>query len=79
MKWSENFKVKFHETDSSEVASVSQVFKYLQEAAMCQLNAQHPTYKELLAQKKAFVLSAIRLEMFAPILAYDNIIARSWA
>lgn len=79
MKWSENFKVKFHETDSSEVASVSQVFKYIQEAAMCQLNAQHPTYKELLAQKKAFVLSAIRLEMFAPILAYDNIIARSWA
>lgn len=79
MKWSEDFKVKFHETDANEIASVSQVFKYIQEAAMCQLSVQHPTYKELLAQKKAFVLSSIRLEMHAPILAYDKITARSWA
>lgn len=79
MKWSENFKVKFHETDANEIAGVSQIFKYIQEAAMCQLNHQHPSYRELLEQKKAFVLSAIRLEMHAPIFAYDEIIARSWA
>lgn len=79
MKWSEGFKVKFHETDANEVAGVSQIFKYIQEAALCQLNNQHPSYHELLAQKKAFVLSAIRLEMHAPIFAYDEIIARSWA
>ena len=79
MKWSENFKVKFHETDANEIASVSQIFKYIQEAAMCQLNNQRPSYRELLEQKKAFVLSAIRLEMHAPIFAYDEITARSWA
>lgn len=79
MKWSENIKVKFHETDQNEVASVSQTFKYIQEAAMCQLNEQHPSYKELLEQGKAFILSSIRLEMSAPIYAYDEIIARSWA
>ena len=79
MKWSESFKVKFHETNADEVAGVSQIFKYIQEAAMSQLNAQHPSYRELLNQKKAFVLSSIRLEMHAPIFAYDNIIARSWA
>ncbi len=79
MKWSEKIKVKFHETDQNEIASVSQTFKYIQEAAMCQLNEQHPSYKELFEQKKAFVLSAIRLEIYEPIYAYDEIIARSWA
>lgn len=79
MKWSEKIKVKFHDTDKNEIASVSQAFKYIQEAAMCQLNEQHPSYKELFEQGKAFVLSSIRLEMHAPIYAYDEIIARSWA
>lgn len=79
MKWSENFKVKFHETDSNEIVSISQTFKYIQEAAMCQLNCQHPSYRELLDMKKAFVLSAIRLELYAPMFAYDEITARSWA
>lgn len=79
MKWSENIKVKFHDTGADEVASVSTIFKYIQEAALCQLNSQHPSYKELFEQKKAFVLSSIRLEMHAPIFAYDEIISRSWA
>lgn len=79
MKWSETFKVKFHETDANEVAGVSQIFKYIQEAALCQLNNQHPSYRELFEQKKAFILSAIRLEMYSPIFAYDEITARSWA
>ncbi|MBQ7411291.1 MAG: hypothetical protein IJW10_00090, partial [Clostridia bacterium] len=79
MKWSESFKVKFHETDQNEIASVSQVFKYIQEAALCQLRAQHPSYEELFADKKAFILSSIRLELHSPIFAYDEIIARSWA
>lgn len=79
MKWSEKFKVKFHETDQNEVVGVSQTFKYIQEAALCQLNSQHPSYKELFEQKKAFVLSSIRLEMYSSIFSYDEIIARSWA
>ena len=79
MKWSEKIKVRFHDTDENEMASVSQIFKYIQEAAMCQLNEQHPSYHELLAQGKAFVLSSIRLEAYAPIFAYEEITARSWA
>lgn len=78
MKWSEAFRVKFHETDANEVASVSQTFKYIQEAALCQVNSQHPSYHELLEENKAFVLSAIRLEMYSSIFANDDIIARSW-
>ena len=55
MKWEEKFKVKFHETDANEIVGVSQTFKYIQEAAMCQLENQRPTYKELFEQKKAFI------------------------
>ncbi len=79
MKWEEKFKVKFHETDANEVVGASQAFKYIQEAAMCQLENQHPSYKELFEQKRAFILSSIRLEMHAPIFAYEQITARSWA
>ena len=79
MKWEENFKVKFHECNSNEIVGASQTFKYIQEAAMCQLNCQRPTYTELLRQGKAFVLSAIRVEMYYPLYAYENITARSWA
>lgn len=79
MKWSEKFKVKFHETNANETAGASQVFKYIQEAAMCQLSAQKPTYKDLLSEKKAFVLSNIRVEMYSEIYAYDEIQVSTWA
>lgn len=79
MKWEEKFKVRFHDTDVNEILGASQTFKYIQEAAMRQLNEQRPSYTDLLKQGKAFVLSGIRVEMYYPVLAYDEIIARSWA
>ena len=79
MKWEEKYRIKFHDTDSKEILSPSGTLKYIQEAAMCQLNSQKPTYTDLLNQGKAYVLSAIRVEMYYPVYAYENIIARSWA
>jgi len=79
MKWEEKFKVRFHDTDSNEILGASQTFKYIQEAAMRQLHAQKPTYTELLRQGKAYLLSGIRVEMYHPVYAYEEIIARSWA
>ncbi len=79
MKWEEKFKVRFHDTDSNEILGPSQTFKYIQEAAMRQLQAQKPTYTELLKQGKAYLLSGIRVEMYYPVFAYDEIVARSWA
>ena len=79
MKWEEKYRVRFHDTDSKEILSASGTFKYIQEAAMCQLNSQKPTYTDLVNQGKAYLLSAIRVEMYYPIYACENIIARSWA
>ena len=79
MKWEEKFKVRFHDTDFNEILGPSQTFKYIQEAAMRQLKAQKPSYSDLLKQGKAYVLSGIRVEMYYPIFAYEDIIARSWA
>ena len=79
MKWEEKFKVRFHDTDSNEILGASQTFKYIQEAAMRQLHAQKPTYTELLKQGKAYLLSGIRVEMYYPVFAYEEITARSWA
>ncbi|MBQ8343706.1 MAG: hypothetical protein IJY41_00775 [Clostridia bacterium] len=79
MKWEEKFKVKFHECNTNEIVGASQTFKYIQEAAMCQLNSEKPTYNDLLKQGKAFILSAIRVEMYYPVYAYEKITARSWA
>ena len=79
MKWEEKYRVRFNDTDAKEILGASGTFKYIQEAAMCQLNSQKPTYTELLNQGKAYVLSAIRVEMYYPIYAQEKIIARSWA
>ena len=79
MKWEEKYKVKFHECNSNEILGASSTFKYIQEAAMCQLNTQKPTYNELLKQGKAYILSAIRVEMYYPVFAYEDITVRSWA
>ena len=79
MKWEESYKVRFHDTDAKEILSPSGTFKYIQEAAMRQLHSQKPTYTDLLHQGKVYLLSAIRVEMYYPIYAYEDIIARSWA
>ncbi|MBQ8162829.1 MAG: hypothetical protein IJZ93_00475 [Clostridia bacterium] len=79
MKWTEKYDVKFHETDANEVVSVSQTFKYIQETAMRQMRGINQSYEYLFEHKKAFILSAIRLEMYAPIYAYDKIEAKTWA
>ena len=79
MKWSEKLKVRFHDTDANENVGLSNIFKYIQESAMCQVSAQHPTYKELLDVKKAFVLSNIRMEIYSQLAPFDEIEARTWA
>ncbi|MBQ8393549.1 MAG: hypothetical protein IJX51_07250 [Clostridia bacterium] len=79
MKWEEKFTVRFHDTDINEILGPSQTFKYIQEAAMRQLKAQKPSYTDLLKQGKAYILSGIRVEMYYPIYAYEDIIVRSWA
>ncbi len=79
MKYQENYNVKFHDTDVNEVIGVSQLLKLMQETSMRHMRARKPSYEELFNDKKAFVLSSIRLEIYNQIYAYDDIVAKTWA
>ncbi len=79
MKYQEKYNVKFHDTDVNEVVSISHILKFMQETSMRQMKARRPSYEELFNDKKAFILSSIRLEIYNPIYAYEDIVAKTWA
>ena len=79
MKWSESYNVKFHDTNSNEIVSVSHTLKFMQETSMRQMKGRKPSYEELFNDKKAFILSNIRIELYNPIYAYEDIVAKTWA
>lgn len=79
MKWEERYNVKFHDTDSNEVVGPSHILKFMQETSMRQMKARRPSYEELFEEKKAFILSNIRIEMYNPIYAYQDITTKTWA
>ena len=79
MKWEEKYNVKFHETNSNEVVGPSQLLKYMQETSMRHMRGRKPSYEELFEEKKAFILSNIRIEMYNPIYAYQDVVAKTWA
>lgn len=78
MKWSNNYIVRYHDTDANELASPSYIFKFLQETATNQMKGEGPSYAELLRQGKAFILSGIRVEMYEPLLPGDEIRVDTW-
>ena len=79
MKWEEKYNVKFHDTNSNEIVGPSHILKFMQETSMRHMKARKPSYEELFAENKAFILSNIRIEMYNPIYAYQDIVAKTWA
>ena len=79
MKWQENYNIKFYDTNSNEVLGPSQVLRFMQETAMRNMRGRGPSYEALFDEKKAFILSNIRVEMYNPIYAYQDIVAKTWA
>ena len=79
MKWTENYKVKFHDTNSNEMLSVSGILKYMQETGMLHMLACRPSYNDLLNENKALILSSIRINLYSPIYSYDDISVTTWA
>jgi acyl-CoA thioesterase FadM len=79
MKWTEGYKIKFHDTDANEILSPKNTLKLMQETAMLQMKGVGTSYEELFNQKKAFILSTIRLEFISPIFAYDEVEVDTWA
>ena len=78
MKWSEEYKVLYHDTNSNEIVGMSRIFKFLQETATAQMRAQRPSYNELLNQEKAFILSGIRVNVYEPLSYGEKITVDTW-
>lgn len=79
MKWVEAYKVKSHDTNSNEILSISNLFKLMQETAGIQLKNCRPSYEDLLKENKAFFLSSIRVNIYSPIYAYEEVTVKTWA
>ena len=79
MKFTQKYKVKFHDTNSNELLGASGVLKLMQETGMLHMEFCRPSYRDLLNQDKALILSNIRINIYSPICAYDEVTVVTWA
>lgn len=79
MIYSENFKIKFHDTDVNRIARASAVLMYMQEVANRQFETLGPSLDKLRDERQlAFILSRITIRMYKPLRAYDEIESQTW-
>lgn len=78
MRYREEFSVMVHDVGHNDLARPSSVWRYMQEAANHQLQAEKPSFRELLEDGKAFILSRMRLVCGQPLRPYDRITVETW-
>ena len=79
MKHTENFKIKWHDTDATRKVRPSEILVYMQETANLQLERAGLSLNTLRDERGlAFILSKIKLVFHAPLEAYDEISVRTW-
>ncbi len=78
-KWSEKYFINAHDTDFNRVVSVSGLLRYMQDAVNFQMENAHPSYNELFDSGLAFVLSRIRISIYAALHSHDEIEVETWA
>ena len=79
MKWTGEYRVNANDVDRNNVVSVSNLLRYMQDAATSAMEEDGPSYDELMERGLSFVLSRIRLSSYAPLFSHDRIEAQSWA
>ena len=67
--------VDIHDVDFNGVAKASALMKYIQSAAQTQLTQNGMSYDELRKQKRAFILSKIKMEISDAVRAYEPLSA----
>lgn len=80
MKYTENFKIKWHDTDATRRVRPSEVLVYMQETANLQVDNCSGRSLDALRDTEglAFILSKIKLVFHAPLHAYDEISVSTW-
>lgn len=79
MKWTGEYRVNANDVDRNNVVSASNLLRYMQDAANSQMEADGPSYMELMGRGLSFVLSRIRVSSYRPLYSHDRIEVQSWA
>lgn len=68
-----------HDIDVHCIARPSSVLRYMQETVDHNFLSAHPTYQELLAEHKSFIISRAAIKVYKPLMEYDRITVETWA
>ncbi len=79
MKYSCDYSVNVHDTDYNRRLSATGVLRYMQDCVNLQMEAESPSYDELMDMGYSFVLSRIRVEVKRPAAHHERITAKTWA
>ncbi len=80
MKWSGEYTVNANDVDVNRVVTASHILRFMQDAANWQMENCGLSYDELFIERGlAFVLSKIRVSMYAPLYSHEKITVESWA
>ncbi len=77
-RYREAFPVRIHMTDENGHCRPGDMMRFMQEAAIMQLEHNHPTHAELSAKGRAFILSRISIDFFAPVPYFHTVEAETW-
>ena len=78
MRYVEHYEISSHDTDYNDYIRPSLLQRYLIETADHQMRDRRPTYYELFADGKAFILTRITIEIYGQIKKYDKIDVQTW-
>lgn len=79
MKFSQNYKTTWHDTDANRRVRPTQLLVYMQETSNEHLRSLGCNLDSLRDEKGlAFILSKIRLAIYSPLYAYEDINVRTW-
>lgn len=79
MKWCGNYDVNANDVDVNNVVSVSNVLRYMQDSANYAMEEDGPSYMELFERGYAFILSRIRISLYAPLYSHEKLTVQTWA
>ncbi|MBE6598262.1 MAG: hypothetical protein E7638_02330 [Ruminococcaceae bacterium] len=79
MKWTGEYIVNANDIDMNFVVTVSNICRYMQDAAYSQMEADGLSYEALFDRGFAFVLSRMNLSIYAPLYSHDKLEVQSWA
>lgn len=79
MKYSESYRTRWHDTDAERRVCPSQLLVYMQETSNGHTRSAGRTTDDLRDKKHlAFILSKLRLEIYRPLYAFEDITVETW-